>query len=81
MVGSAQRAKRVTYSRHLELKGERTEAVMSQPPQEPPTTLNTGENTASEPISVQETPATEEGDSSVEDMQVRRGRAPTTEEK
>ncbi len=80
MVGSAQRAKRVTYSRHFELKGERTEAVMSQPPQEPPTTLNTGENTASEPTSVQETPTTEEGDSSVEDMQVRRGRAPTTEE-
>ena len=79
MVGSAQRTKRVTYSRHLELKGEGTEAVMSQPPQELPTTLNTGENAASEPTSVQETSTTEEGNSSVEDIQVRRGRAPTTE--
>ena len=52
---------------------------MSQPPQEPPTTPNSGENTAPGPTSVQGTPTTEGGDGNVgsnEDMQVRRGRLP-----
>jgi hypothetical protein len=52
---------------------------MSRPPQEPPTTSNSGENTASDPTSVQGTPTTEGGDGnfgSDEDMQVRSGRLP-----
>lgn len=66
------------YPYHLELEGERTEASMSQPPQEPPTTSNSAENTASGPTSVQGTPTTEGGDGNYdnEDMQVRRGRLP-----
>ena len=79
-VYAALRTKRGAYYHyHLELEGERTETTMSRPPQEPPTTSNSGENTASDPTSVQGTPTTEGGDGnfgSDEDMQVRSGRLP-----